>query len=263
MTETPDALLWRHLQTLPAFRALLRAAEATFYQRVALPRPVLDVGCGDGHFAAHTFAEPLDVGLDPWWEPLREARVWRGHRLVLAADGAAMPFAAQSFGSAISNSVLEHIPHVDAVLAEVHRVLRPRAPFLVTVPNHRFTRNLSGARLLERIGWTRAADAYRRAFNRISRHVRTDPPEVWQARFERAGFRVRARRDYFSPTALALLEWGHAYGLPSWLVKRVTGRWMVSPARWNVAWLHRALRRFVRQPEHPQGAYTFFYLERR
>ncbi len=263
MAMDADSLLWRHLTTLPAFRALLRAAEATFYQGLTWPRPILDVGCGDGHFAAHAFSEPLDVGLDPWWAPLREARVWSGHRLLIAADGAHMPFASERFGSAVSNSVLEHIPHVDAVLREVHRVLRPGAPFGVTVPNHRFTRYLSLARLLERFGLARAADAYRRAFNRISRHVRTDPPEVWQARFERAGFRVRQRRDYFSPTALALLEWGHAYGLPSWLLKQGAGRWLVTSARWNVAWLHRWLRRYVRHPEHPQGAYTFFLLERR
>ena len=36
-------------------------------------RKVLDVGCGDGHFASVTFDQPLDVGIDPWAAPLRHA----------------------------------------------------------------------------------------------------------------------------------------------------------------------------------------------
>ena len=41
-----------HLQDLPYFRALLRAVEARFYKDITLPPPVLDLGCGDGHFAS-------------------------------------------------------------------------------------------------------------------------------------------------------------------------------------------------------------------
>ena len=47
-TTTQDDLLWQHLKTLPAFRALLRAVEARFYQQLDFPGPVLDIGCGDG-----------------------------------------------------------------------------------------------------------------------------------------------------------------------------------------------------------------------
>ncbi len=43
--------LWPMLQSLPYFRALLRAVEAGFYRDFELPSPVYDLGCGDGHFA--------------------------------------------------------------------------------------------------------------------------------------------------------------------------------------------------------------------
>ena len=56
MSTDTDDLLWRHLRGVPAFRALLRAVESRFYQDLELPRPVLDLGCGDGHFAGTTFA---------------------------------------------------------------------------------------------------------------------------------------------------------------------------------------------------------------
>ncbi len=260
--KTVDHLLEQHLQTLPYFRAFLRAVEAAFYQDLTLPDPTLDLGCGDGHFAAHTFDRPLAVGLDPWAAPLREARRWRAHRLLVQADGAAMPFATAAFASAVSNSVLEHIPHVDDVLQETARVLRAGAPFVFTVPNHRFPQMLWGARVLRALGLPRLAAAYGRLFNRISRHAHTDPPQVWIARLERAGFRVEAQWDYFPPQALAILEWGHPLGLPSLLLKITTGRWVLVPRRWNIAWLQRGLQRYARQPRHPQGAYTFFLARR-
>mgnify|MGYP001161512639 FL=1 len=50
-TDTSDDLLWQQLKTLPAFRALLRAVEARFYEQIPLPDPILDIGCGDGNFA--------------------------------------------------------------------------------------------------------------------------------------------------------------------------------------------------------------------
>lgn len=260
--QTTDDLLAQHLQTLPYFRAFLRAIEASFYQDLDLPAPTLDLGCGDGHFAAHTFPRRLDVGLDPWAAPLREARTRGAHRLLVQADGAAMPFASAAFASAVSNSVLEHIPQVEAVLHETARVLRPGAPFVFTVPNHRFPRLLWGARTLRRLGLPRLAAAYGRLFNRISRHAHTDPPAVWEERLARAGFRVEQQWDYFPPRALAILEWGHPLGLPSLLVKALTGRWLLAPRRWNIAWLHRRLRRYAHQPRHPQGAYTFFLARR-
>ena len=41
----------QQLRELPAFRALLRAVEARFYDHIPLPDPVLDLGCGSGRAA--------------------------------------------------------------------------------------------------------------------------------------------------------------------------------------------------------------------
>ena len=79
--------LWLHLRDLPYFRAILRAIEARFYQDIILPAPTLDIGCGDGHFASLTFDRPLEVGLDPWWGPIREAGGRAAYRLLNRADG--------------------------------------------------------------------------------------------------------------------------------------------------------------------------------
>ena len=167
-------LLRQQMNEIPAFRALLRAVEARFYQDLELPRPVLDVGCGDGHFASVTFEQPLNVGLDPWAKPLQEAQQRAAYRLLIQADGGQMPFPDSYFASAISNSVLEHIPDVDAVLAEVARVLQPDAPFYFCVPSDHFLSFLSVGRAFDAIHLSPLAHAYRRFFNRISRHHHSD-----------------------------------------------------------------------------------------
>ncbi len=258
-------LFERQLTEIPAFRALLRAVEARFYvgtspisdQGLPLPPPVLDVGCGDGHFAAVTFDRPLDVGMDPWWEPLTEARDRHAYHLVTQADGRRMPYPDATFASAISNSVLEHIPDVDAVLSEVARVLRPGAPFYFCVPGANFLPFLSVGRALDAIRLRPLADAYRRFFNRISRHHHCDDADTWRSRLTSAGLTLEHWWPYFSRGALTALEWGHYFGLPALVTKKLTGRWVLWPSRANLWLTERLLRRYYQEPLPQAGAYLF------
>ena len=135
--------LYPQLRDLPYFRALVRAVEAVYYQDISLPAPVLDVGCGDGHFSSLTFDRKIDVGLDPWHAPIHEAQKRTTYRSLVEADAASVPFPTGYFASAFSNSVLEHIQEIDAVLAGVARVLKPGAPFYFCVPNERYLSELS------------------------------------------------------------------------------------------------------------------------
>lgn len=255
--------LFLQVRDLPYFRALVRAVESRFYQDYLLPSPVYDVGCGDGQFASVTFDRQIDVGLDPWHAPIHEAGRYGAYRMLVEANGARAPFQDAHFGSAFSNSVLEHIPDVEAVLAETARVLKPGAPFLFCVPNTNFTRNLSVARFLDRIGLAPLADGYRRLFNRISRHAHCDDPALWTARLQSAGFEVEAYWHYFSPSALAALEWGHAFGLPSLILKTLFGRWILLPSRFNLSLILALLRPYYNE-RVPQelGAYTFYVTRR-
>jgi SAM-dependent methyltransferase len=259
----PKDYLWPQLCELPYFRALLRAVEARFYEEIELPRPILDVGCGDGHFAKLTFDHLLDVGIDPWGPPIKEA-IKRGvYGLTIQGDAAQTPFPTATFGSAMSNSVLEHIPHVEAVLKETARVLKPGAPFVFCVPNHQFLETLSIGRGLNRVGLRPLGDAYRAFFNRISRHEHSDSPEVWQKRLEQAGFTLERWWHYFPPAAQAVLEWGHYFGVPSVAAKKLTGRWIISPSRWNLYFTDHLTRlHYDANPRSDQGVYTFFIAKR-
>ncbi|MBI3362148.1 MAG: methyltransferase domain-containing protein, partial [Chloroflexi bacterium] len=246
-------------------RALLRATEARFYQDLQLPEPTLDLGCGDGHFASMTFAHPLAAGVDPWWQPLKEAR-GRGAYCVLAqAEGGWLPFAAGHFASAVSNSVLEHIPDLDPVLTELARVLRPGAPFIFCVPSEHFLEFLSISAALRAVGLKNIAGAYESFFNRISRHRHCDSPDVWRERLTRAGFTIERSWYYFSPGALRALEWGHYFGLPAAISKGLTGRWILSPTRANLWLTERLVRPFFEEPLPDGtrgGAYLFFVTRR-
>jgi SAM-dependent methyltransferase/4-amino-4-deoxy-L-arabinose transferase-like glycosyltransferase len=259
-TISPNSsdLLWRQLKSIPAFRALLRSVEARFYIASHLPQPVLDIGCGDGHFAEVTFKEPITAGIDPWWGPLRKAQASQKYLLPMQAMGDFLPFADHAFASAFSNSVLEHIPDIQPVLNEVSRVLQPGAPFVLTVPSHYFTEFLAGAGFLESLGLNGMADSYRTAFNRISRHAHTDPPEVWNERLALAGFTIERWQYYFSKDALRALEIGHAQGLPSAILHALTSHWILGPWEKNLKWTEQWIRPYYEEEFPQQGAYLYF-----
>lgn len=261
MTLQKD-FLFLHIRDLPYFRGFLRAVESRFYQDLDLPAPILDVGCGDGNFAALTFDGMIDVGLDPWHGPIHEAKPYNKYHLLVESDGGRAPFSDGYFSSAFSNSVLEHIPDVQQVLNETARMLKPGAHFYFCVPNANFTRNLSVARFFDRVGLAPLANAYRRFFNYISRHKHCDDIAVWEKRLHEAGFKIERWWNYFSPSALAALEWGHYFGLPSLISKKIFGRWILVPYRWNLSLIYNWLRKYVQDPLHESGAYTFYVATR-
>jgi SAM-dependent methyltransferase len=264
--DQEDDLLWQHVKALPAFRALLRAVEARFYQELLpLEEPVLDVGCGDGHFASIAFPRPLLAGIDPAARSLREAQQWKAYHGLAQAVGNALPFPGGHFSTVVSNSVLEHIPAVEPVLAEVSRVLRspdrasgrPGGRFIFCVPGRRFAQLLFFAGLFRGLNLEGAAQGYERYFNRISRHHHCDGAEVWEQRLAAAGLEVTTSFYYFSRQATHALDLGHYLGVPSLVAKVLLGRWILAPTRWNLALTERWLRPLYQEPLPEVGAYLF------
>jgi len=92
---------------------------------------ILDVGCGPGFYLAELVEEVGPegslVGLDQSPQMLAlAARRCEGHSniAVRQADANSLRVENASFDAAISVQVLEFVPDVNAVLAELHRVLR-------------------------------------------------------------------------------------------------------------------------------------------
>jgi SAM-dependent methyltransferase len=256
MTTTDDFLI-RHLREMAPHRALLRAVEAKFMSQIPLVHPVLDVGCGDGHFASVAYGEAIDVGLDPMERDLREAATRRPavYRDLVKASATAMPFPDGTFGTVVSNCVIEHIPDVTATLSEIARVLRPGGTFATTLPSEHYPEYLLGATAARRVGLEGLGRAYGSFFNRISHHEHVDPPEVWQERLAATGLEVVEHRYYFSPAAHRTFDLAHYIGVPNLISKRLLGKWVLHPVQTKpLEWWY---RRYYEEPLPEAGAYQF------
>ncbi len=130
--------LWRDVpagRRPPAFERRL----AFVRRHVSAGDRVLDVGCGEGAFAAELAAAGAEVtGIDVAQEPLRRAAERQPGldlRLVSAEPPAwALPDAA--FDVVWAGEVLEHIADTAAFMSEVRRVLRSGGTLLLSTPDH-------------------------------------------------------------------------------------------------------------------------------
>jgi len=255
-------LLWENLREIPAFRALIRTIEGRLLlEHGPLPRPLLDIGCGDGHFAQVVLGS-VDVGLDLDVPKLLQSGHRHVYRHLDAGSATCLPYRDGAFRAVLANCALEHMPDLDAVLREVRRVLEPGGSFVFTVPNDVHNGNLSVARLLDRVGLRRAAAAYREWFRKIQVHFHMYSPEEWARRVEAHGFRVLVRKDYLSPRATVLLELGHYAGWHNVLAKALLGRWVAIPWRPLYALTERILLPRVLEDGVPGSSCVFFVAER-
>ena len=260
MTNAGDDLkdyLREQLRDMAPHRAVLRAVECRFMAQVPLTSPVLDIGCGDGHFASIAYDKlPVDIGVDVMVRDLPEAAARHGvYRQVMFASGVALPFADRSFNTVISNCVIEHIPDNRAMLAEISRVLRPGGVFATTLPSEHFGEYLLGATLLRKIGLGKLGEGYGAFFNRISNHYHVYPPEEWRRRLAAVGLQVEEHIYYFSAAAHRRFDLSHYLGVPNLISKRLLGRWMLFDAQREL--FERWLRPFYEEPLPAAGAYQF------
>ncbi len=251
-----------HLRELPAFRALVRAVECRLLEQAApFEQPVLDLGCGDGHFASLAFSGAVFAGVDPEAGALREAHRWGVYRHLTQADATALPWPDGSMRTVIANSVLEHIEHLEPAVAEIARVLAPGGRLLLTVPSDHFAGMLLGAALARALGLPRAAAAYGRWFNRHSRHYHCDSVQTWRRRLERHGLEITRRQHYLTPAAHRAFDLAHWLSLPRLVSRRLTGRWVPVPTPANPL-LERWLRPHCLAEPREVGPYLFIEARR-
>ncbi len=226
--------------------ALWRAVELRTLATETFARPLLDLGCGDGLIAQVLFENeaPVESGFDPWLTQVHKAPTTGVYLRVQQALGHAMPYPGGTFGSVLSNSVLEHIPDLDPVLREAARVLRPGGRVFFTVPSDAFRRLLSGYQDRAKAGDPAGAEAYAAGVDAWLEHHRYLSPDMWDAALRRAGLRLIRTTYYVPPAVMRLWDRSNSrYG-----VRRGEGnplyRWLVSPRlrglgyqRWVRQWV--------------------------
>ena len=114
------------------------ACIAAALDRYRIEGPLLDVGGGNGVVSGALEKHGLaTVLLEPGPEGAVNARR-RGLRSVVNATLEDARFADGTFAAAGAFDVVEHIADDEAILREVHRVLRPDGVLCVTVPAYRW-----------------------------------------------------------------------------------------------------------------------------
>jgi len=100
---------------------------------------VLDYGCGSGQILEEGRKAGLEIyGAEVFYEGGNtraeiEKQGWLG-TVVREIENGIIPFENNFFDLVTSNQVLEHVEDLDAVLYEIHRVLKPGGAFLCMFP---------------------------------------------------------------------------------------------------------------------------------
>lgn len=101
---------------------------------------VLDYGCGNGQIVSSLRANTFDAyGCDVFYEggdySNSVPKELFGTFVLRMSPEGHIPFGDGSFDLVVSNQVLEHVEHLDKVLSEISRVLRPGGKFLFLFPD--------------------------------------------------------------------------------------------------------------------------------
>jgi len=163
---------------------LWRAAEIAVLREQVYEHPILDLGCGDGLVTSQVLPR-VEIGLDPDEKVLKRATQSGIYERFEATPAEEMRLPDSSMGTVVSNSVLEHLPHLDAVLEAVARVLRIGGRLIFTVPTEAFSTWLV-LPVAKYAGWR----------NSQLCHLNLWPIERWVSHLERVGLEVEEVRPY-------------------------------------------------------------------
>lgn len=180
-----DAHAFRRLfRQLGPSLSIWRAAEIAALRTQRYEPPVLDLGCGDGLVTSYVLPR-VDIGVDPDAQALAHAAGRDLYTRVLPGTLEEARVADGSIRTVLSNSVLEHLPDPDGVLATVGRVLGPGGRLIVTVPTDAFSRWL-----------VLPLDRYAARRNRQLLHRNLWPAHEWERRLAGAGLEMEVVRPY-------------------------------------------------------------------
>jgi len=177
--------------------ALWRAVEIGAMLAHPLPEGLgLDLGCGDGKLTRillDRLGPRTLVGVDLDREETEQAAALRFYERVHTTPADRIPEADADFDFVISNSVLEHIPELGSVLAEVSRLLKPGGRFVFTVPSGGFHRCLRGPLM----PWV-SRERYLDEIDRRLAHVRYPLAEDWRELLSAKGLELDRVACYLS-----------------------------------------------------------------
>lgn len=151
--------------------AFLLSRVAAEQERLGRRLRILDLGCGEGHFAGVLMrADAGVVACDVAEEPLRRARANHpGLDVRLVEPDGPLPFEDATFDIAWAGETIEHVLDTSHWLSEVRRVLPSGGLILLSTPDHG---------LLSRLRLALSERAFASHFDPRSDHLRFYTPST-------------------------------------------------------------------------------------
>jgi len=200
----PATLFWRLFE----IEALVR--------KVRMRGRILDLGCGDGRVSSTVFPCAKDswngdsdnslIGIDPDVEDSAIARESGIYEKVHTCSAATIPEKDGSFDFCFANSVIEHIPDIDEVLAEVGRVLKPKGMFIFTAPSTGFDRLMKTSRFWAEKFSRGNLEEYSRMIDARLAHYHYYDHNKAEAMLKNVGLEIVQEEYYFPESAVRMWE---------------------------------------------------------
>jgi SAM-dependent methyltransferase len=190
--------------------------------------PILDVGCGDGFWWTLRDGATEVYGIDI--SAVEVAQAKSRINAALTDVSRERPFPGTEFEEIIGNCSLEHVPDIDAALANLRKAASDGARLLMFVPTPRwaYQGRMQGA-LLRRA--PRVAMAIAGALNGFFQHWHLYDEKVWRRLLEQHGWRVRATYGLGSARSEFLFRLFMPPAFAQFLAKSITGFYPAKLAR--------------------------------
>lgn len=177
----PATILWRAVEAAHLEEAI---------QKFAPRGPILDLGCAEGKIGDVLFKGKQIYGLDNCWELLSQNNRIDTYRQLILADACDMPFKDRTFSCVFSNSVIEHIPDLDALLEGVKSILNDRGLFIFTVPSNKFGEYLFFSALFANLKLNTLAEKYKNLRNKWLNHFHCYGHNTWGQRLQQNNLKM-------------------------------------------------------------------------
>jgi SAM-dependent methyltransferase len=190
---------------------------------------VLDVGCGDGFWWTLRELDGREVyGIDISASEVAQART--RIRAELTDVSREAPFAPRKFDEIIGNCSLEHVPDIDAALANLRTAAAPNARLVMFVPTPGWAFHGKLQSFLLRRA-PRVAMSLSGALNGFFQHWHLYDAKVWERLLAQHGWHVRATYGLGSARSEFLFRLFLVPAFGEFLVKQLTGAYPSRLAR--------------------------------
>lgn len=191
-----------YLDQRPVFLSVIRAQEAAIFDSIwPLNGKTLDFGCGDGYFMKISYLNSgykIAYGLETDQQRAKLAEKTEVYKKVLVYDGNKIPLPTESVDFVVSNSVMEHLSDLENSVKEIHRILKKKGKFHVTVMSASYEDNLLGQILL--------GDLYLKWMRRRAYHKNLLTKAEWRNLFRSNGFKINNDYNYLDRNSTRLLD---------------------------------------------------------